>query len=35
VSAIHQKQATCTGLFPTWIPGTWAALPHHGSYPIT
>jgi hypothetical protein len=33
-SAIHQKQAYCTGLFPTWIPGTWAAL-HRGSYPIT
>jgi hypothetical protein len=33
-SAIHQKQANCIGLFPTWIPGTWAAL-HCGLYPIT
>jgi hypothetical protein len=33
-SAIHQKQANCIGLFPTWIPGTRAAL-HRGSYPIT
>ena len=33
-SAIHQKQANRTGLFPTWIPGTRAAL-HRGSYPIT
>jgi hypothetical protein len=33
-SAIHQKQANCTGLFPTWIPGPWASL-YFGSYPIT
>jgi len=33
-NAIYSKQPANMGIFPTWVPGTWAAL-FHEKYQVT